>query len=223
MKSSAQSGVSADAVLSQAIDRLWVRFLPEIRERVALLESSAIAVSAKKLTSSRPGPPRRKLAGVLGTFNLARGTTLARELEAFSRESAPRPQRRQAPCRHRRGAARYDRESPIHRLMPEQLHSSQVIPHDPFASPLDQTPQLDLRFKEPRPARRIWRVRELVAQVRDLHGVRRRFGWRERLSAARTSSWRWRTRCIGVTCIVLRPRRFVKRGVRIKSYCPMTI
>ena len=52
--------------------------------------------------------------------------------------------------------------------MPEQLHSSPVIPHDPFASPLDQTPQLDLRFEEPRPARRIWRVRELVAQVRDL-------------------------------------------------------
>ncbi|MGA9063199.1 MAG: Hpt domain-containing protein [Terracidiphilus sp.] len=95
MKSSAQSGVSADAVLSQAIDRLWVRFLPEIRERVALLESSAIAVSAKKLTSSRREAAQaaaHKLAGVLGTFNLARGTTLARELEAaFSRESAPGP------------------------------------------------------------------------------------------------------------------------------------
>jgi exodeoxyribonuclease VII large subunit len=43
-----------------------------------------------------------------------------------------------------------------------------VIPHDPFASPLDQTPQLDLRFEEPRPGRRIWPVRELVAQVREL-------------------------------------------------------
>jgi exodeoxyribonuclease VII large subunit len=43
-----------------------------------------------------------------------------------------------------------------------------VIPHDPFASPLDQTPQLGLRFEEPRPARRIWPVRELVAQVREL-------------------------------------------------------
>ncbi len=41
-------------------------------------------------------------------------------------------------------------------------------PHDPFASPLDQTPQLGLRFEEPRQSRRIWPVRELVAQVREL-------------------------------------------------------
>ncbi len=40
--------------------------------------------------------------------------------------------------------------------------------HDPFASSPGQTPQLGLRFEEPRPARRIWPVRELVAQVREL-------------------------------------------------------
>jgi exodeoxyribonuclease VII large subunit len=37
-----------------------------------------------------------------------------------------------------------------------------VIPPDPFA------PQLDLSFEEPRHARRIWPVRELVGQVREL-------------------------------------------------------
>jgi exodeoxyribonuclease VII large subunit len=37
-----------------------------------------------------------------------------------------------------------------------------VIPHDPFA------PQLDLTFEEPRHARHIWAVRDLVTQVRDL-------------------------------------------------------
>jgi exodeoxyribonuclease VII large subunit len=37
-----------------------------------------------------------------------------------------------------------------------------MYPHDPFA------PQLDLTFEEPRSARRIWPVRELVAQVREL-------------------------------------------------------
>jgi exodeoxyribonuclease VII large subunit len=37
-----------------------------------------------------------------------------------------------------------------------------VIKHDPFA------PQLGLSFEEPRPARRIWPVRDLVSQVRDL-------------------------------------------------------
>ncbi len=37
-----------------------------------------------------------------------------------------------------------------------------MFSHDPFA------PQLDLTFEEPRSARRIWPVRELVAQVREL-------------------------------------------------------
>jgi exodeoxyribonuclease VII large subunit len=39
---------------------------------------------------------------------------------------------------------------------------------DPFALPFDDEPQLDLTFDEPRPARRIWAVRDLVAQVREL-------------------------------------------------------
>ena len=43
-----------------------------------------------------------------------------------------------------------------------------MIPHDPFTSENDETPQLGLRFDEPRPSRRIWPVRELVAQVREL-------------------------------------------------------
>jgi exodeoxyribonuclease VII large subunit len=43
-----------------------------------------------------------------------------------------------------------------------------VINNDPFA------PQLGLSFEEPRPARRIWPVRELVGQVRDV--VEQEFG-----------------------------------------------
>lgn len=43
-----------------------------------------------------------------------------------------------------------------------------MIKNDPFA------PQLGLSFEEPRPARRIWPVRELVGQVRDL--VEQEFG-----------------------------------------------
>jgi exodeoxyribonuclease VII large subunit len=43
-----------------------------------------------------------------------------------------------------------------------------VTPHDPFA------PQLDLTFDEPRQPSRIWPVRELVSQVRDL--VEEQFG-----------------------------------------------
>lgn len=46
--------------------------------------------------------------------------------------------------------------------------------HDPSAQHLDLTPQLDLRFDEPRPARHIWPVHELVSQVREL--VEQEFG-----------------------------------------------
>jgi HPt (histidine-containing phosphotransfer) domain-containing protein len=93
MKTPAQSGVPADAALSRAIDRLWARFLPEIRERVEILEAAASAVSAKKLSRTRRQAAQaaaHKLAGVLGTFSLTHGTVLAREAEAtYSRESAP--------------------------------------------------------------------------------------------------------------------------------------
>ncbi|MGB7265897.1 MAG: Hpt domain-containing protein [Terracidiphilus sp.] len=95
MKPSAQPGAQAQAALTQAIDRLWVRFLPEIRERVAVLEAAAAAVAARKLTASHRENAQaaaHKLAGVLGTFSLTRGTVLARELElTFSRESSPGP------------------------------------------------------------------------------------------------------------------------------------
>jgi HPt (histidine-containing phosphotransfer) domain-containing protein len=95
MESSPQSGKQAEEALSQAIDRLWIRFLPEIRARVAVLESVAAAVTANKLTAARREKAQaaaHKLAGVLGTFSLARGTVLARELEAtYSQETSPGP------------------------------------------------------------------------------------------------------------------------------------
>jgi len=49
-----------------------------------------------------------------------------------------------------------------------------VTAYDPFASHNDFEDQLGLRFDEPRSARRVWPVRELVAQVRDL--VEQEFG-----------------------------------------------
>ena len=58
--------------------------------------------------------------------------------------------------------------------MSEPLHSSSVTPHDPFALRQDETSQLGFHFDEPRPTRRIWPVRALVAQVREL--VERQFG-----------------------------------------------
>jgi len=95
MESFAQSGAQGDIALSQAIDRLWVRFLPEIKERIAVLQAAADSLTAGTFTASRRETAyaaAHKLAGVLGTFGITRGTVLARELETnFSREDGPDP------------------------------------------------------------------------------------------------------------------------------------
>jgi len=81
--------------LSAAIDQLWIRFLPEIRERVAVLEAAVAAFATDQLTEAHQeaaNTAAHKLAGVLGTFNLTKGTVLARELEImYSRENGPEP------------------------------------------------------------------------------------------------------------------------------------
>ncbi len=86
-------GNQGAARLSQAMDRLWLRFLPEIRERVAILEGAAASVAAQTLSSAECEAAQaaaHKLAGVLGTFSLTQGTVLARELEmTFSCECPP--------------------------------------------------------------------------------------------------------------------------------------
>jgi HPt (histidine-containing phosphotransfer) domain-containing protein len=70
--------------LAGALDALWTRFLPEMTGRVQLLEETARAATANQLTSiqrEEAHAAAHKLAGVLGTFGLTRGTVLARELE----------------------------------------------------------------------------------------------------------------------------------------------
>jgi HPt (histidine-containing phosphotransfer) domain-containing protein len=79
--------------ISAALDQLWIRFLPEIEERSAVLATAASAAAEGRLTATdreAAHAAAHKLAGVLGTFGLTRGTVLARELElAFSGEAAP--------------------------------------------------------------------------------------------------------------------------------------
>ena len=79
--------------LNQALDGLWAKFLPLIEDRVYLLESAAAACAVNRLSSEEQQAAfaaAHKLAGVLGTFGLARGTALARELEImYSREGGP--------------------------------------------------------------------------------------------------------------------------------------
>ncbi|MGC1462876.1 MAG: Hpt domain-containing protein [Terracidiphilus sp.] len=101
MKSAAQtdrtqaSGTAAAPDLGQALDLLWTRFLPEIRQRVDLLQAAASDCASSRFMAEQHEATRaaaHKLAGSLGTFGLARGTTLAREFELIlSDEGSPSP------------------------------------------------------------------------------------------------------------------------------------
>lgn len=80
------------AAIAEAMNRMWTKFLPEIEERVAVLENAAAAISRGALTAElrqEALSAAHKLAGVLGTFGLGEGTVLAREAEAiYEREPA---------------------------------------------------------------------------------------------------------------------------------------
>jgi HPt (histidine-containing phosphotransfer) domain-containing protein len=83
------------AKLGEALNRMWVQFQPLMRERVAALEAAALAFTEDRLSLEQHAAANEaahKLAGVLGTFNLTRGTVLARELEImYSRDGGPDP------------------------------------------------------------------------------------------------------------------------------------
>jgi HPt (histidine-containing phosphotransfer) domain-containing protein len=70
--------------LTNALDQLWLQFRPQMEERLTTLEAAAIALIANSLSlehCSAAASAAHNLAGVLGTFGLAPGTDLARQLE----------------------------------------------------------------------------------------------------------------------------------------------
>jgi HPt (histidine-containing phosphotransfer) domain-containing protein len=85
------------SAMSDALDRLWDRFLPQIQERIDTLDAAAKAFAAGTLTEEnrqQAHAEAHKLAGVLGTFGLTRGTELARELEdLYAQPSDTTPER----------------------------------------------------------------------------------------------------------------------------------
>jgi HPt (histidine-containing phosphotransfer) domain-containing protein len=95
MERPAESRSPTTADLTGAIEKLWARFLPEMHERVSVLAAAAAAVTEKKLSAEQRKVAQsaaHKLAGALGTFNLTRGTVVAREMEMiFSQEGGPDP------------------------------------------------------------------------------------------------------------------------------------
>ena len=77
-------GNTTEPAFADALNRLWVKFLPQMEERVSALETAAAALAAGTLTQeeqNQASSEAHKLAGVLGTFGLHEGTTLAREAE----------------------------------------------------------------------------------------------------------------------------------------------
>jgi HPt (histidine-containing phosphotransfer) domain-containing protein len=78
--------------MAEALARLWTKFLPEITQRVAVLEAAAQALSAGLLSAEQRSAAHaaaHKLAGTLGTFGLHQGTDLARKAEALLAEEIP--------------------------------------------------------------------------------------------------------------------------------------
>jgi len=88
-------GNSPEPAIADAMNQLWVRFLPQMQARVSTLEAAAAALTSGALTDElreQAGSEAHKLAGVLGTFGLHEGTELAREAEnAYKDEPHPTP------------------------------------------------------------------------------------------------------------------------------------
>ena len=86
--------------LTAALERLWERYLPEIQDRLAVIDSAAAATAAGALTPEQQHAAHsaaHKLAGALGMFGLYEATDPARETELLyaanippARDSAPR-------------------------------------------------------------------------------------------------------------------------------------
>ena len=78
-------GESSASQLSEAMNRLWQKYLPQMEERVATLQAAAeqmaTGASLSQEEQRMASADAHKLAGVLGTFGLKEGTELAREAE----------------------------------------------------------------------------------------------------------------------------------------------
>lgn len=91
-----ESKSQADEVpaVSAMLDQLWLKFLPQIQERLSVLDRAAAALAQSNLSPALRAEAHsaaHKLAGSLGTFGLDNGTALAREAENLLAPEAPLP------------------------------------------------------------------------------------------------------------------------------------
>jgi len=78
--------------MTDALNRMWARFLPEIENRLVVVEAAAAALASSGLPADQREAAHQaahKLAGILGTFGLPRGTELARQAEHLLAEEVP--------------------------------------------------------------------------------------------------------------------------------------
>jgi HPt (histidine-containing phosphotransfer) domain-containing protein len=89
------------AEMAAAMDALWAKFLPQMEERLAVLEAANRALASGELSAAEREAAHaaaHKLAGSLGSFGLTRGTELARDAEHLylnAAEQAPPAERLQ--------------------------------------------------------------------------------------------------------------------------------
>jgi HPt (histidine-containing phosphotransfer) domain-containing protein len=85
-------GQSQEQKLQTMLTALWERSRHTVVERAALLEKAGALLKENRMddaTQQRAVDSAHKLAGVLGTFGLPRGTDLAREAEGLFGQSTP--------------------------------------------------------------------------------------------------------------------------------------
>ncbi|HLO48397.1 MAG TPA: response regulator [Kamptonema sp.] len=88
---------SKQSALSDAVAKVWTRFKGSISDRVTILEQANTALTIGELSDELRQQATReahKLAGSLGTFGLAEGSRLAREMESLLQNT---PRQDQAP------------------------------------------------------------------------------------------------------------------------------
>jgi HPt (histidine-containing phosphotransfer) domain-containing protein len=88
-----ENGQSQEQKLQSMISALWDRSRHTVKERAALLRTAGDLLAHNRLdktTQMNAVDSAHKLAGVLGTFGLPRGTDLAREAEVlFGQSTTP--------------------------------------------------------------------------------------------------------------------------------------
>ncbi len=78
--------------IQEKLAELWKQHLPEIAERIAILERACAAWRSGTLSEQErraATAAAHKLAGVLGTFGRMRGTELARDVEGMLQGTSP--------------------------------------------------------------------------------------------------------------------------------------